>query len=196
MDEIVIKVAFVSLWTIYIIIRVPFDKKYKKTEKVKTLNSLTEKFLLIIISLGLLFIPLVWVFTPFLDGFNIEIPIWLRFLGIIISLLSLYFFNVVHKTLGKNWSPTLEIIKDHQLVKIGVYKKIRHPMYAQMFFWTVAQFLIISNLIAGFAGLIAWAIFYFMRVQSEEKMMIENFGDKYTEYIKQTGKIFPFKKRF
>lgn len=194
MSQIIFKVAFVALWIIYILIRVLFDKKYKQTEKVKTLDSLTEKFLLIIISLGLLLIPLVWVFTPFLDGFTIELPNWVRWLGVVISVLSLFYFNLIHKTIGANWSPTLEIIKGHQLIQIGVYKRIRHPMYSQMLIWALAQCLIISNYIAGLSGLIVWVVFYFIRVPREEKMMTEYYGDEYLEYIKQTGKILPIKR--
>jgi protein-S-isoprenylcysteine O-methyltransferase Ste14 len=32
---------------------------------------------------------------------------------------------------------------------------------------------------------------YLLRVKSEEKMMIEQFGDEYRDYMKKTGRIFP-----
>jgi protein-S-isoprenylcysteine O-methyltransferase Ste14 len=103
----------------------------------------------------------------------------------------LFYFWWIHKTLGVNWSPTLEIRKGHQLIKAGPYKRIRHPMYSQIWLWTIAQFLIISNIFAGLSGILAWTILYFIRVPSEEKMMIEIFGDEYIEYMKQTGRVFP-----
>lgn len=142
---------------------------------------------------GLVLIPLIWVFTPFLNDFKIEFPDWLRIVGIVISIISLFYFRWIHKTLGESWSPTLEIIKGHQLIQIGVYKRIRHSMYSQMLIWAIAQCLIISNYIAGFSGLIVWVVFYFIRVPREEKMMTEYYGDEYLEYIKQTGKILPIK---
>lgn len=64
-------------------------------------------------------------------------------------------------------------------------------MYAQIWLWTIAQFLILSNSVAGLSGIIAWAILYFIRVPKEEEMMIENFGDEYVQYRKQTGSVFP-----
>jgi protein-S-isoprenylcysteine O-methyltransferase Ste14 len=195
MNEIIFKIIFVILWFIYIAIRVPFESKYRLLQKIKVLDSKKEKLLIILLALGLLLIPLIWVFTPFLNSFNIELPIWVKWLGVVISTLSLFHFNLIHKTLGANWSPTLEIMEGHQLVKIGVYKRIRHPMYTQMFFWTVAQFLIISNLIAGLSGIVSWIIFYFVRVPREEKMMLEKFGDEYIEYKKQSGRIIPIRKR-
>jgi protein-S-isoprenylcysteine O-methyltransferase Ste14 len=191
MNEIVFKIIFATLFTIYIVIRVPYDKEYKQIEKIKTLNSLTEKFLLILLSIGVLLIPLIWLLTSFLNDFKIEFPDWLRIVGILISIFSLFYFNWIHKTLGANWSPTLEIIKGHQLIQIGVYKRIRHPMYSQMLIWAIAQCLIISNYIAGFSGLIVWIVFYFIRVPKEEEMLMDYFGEEYIKYKKQTGSILP-----
>ena len=191
MNEIVFKIIFAALFIIYILIRVPFDKEYKQIEKIKTLNSLTEKVLLILMSIGLLFIPLIWLFTPFLNDFKIEFPVWLRIVGITISIISLFYFRWIHKTLGANWSPTIEIRKGHQLIKTGPFKRIRHPMYLQIWLWTISQVLIVSNLFAGFSGIIVWSILYFIRVPKEEKMMIDYFGDDYIEYMKQTGRVFP-----
>ncbi len=195
MSEIFFKIAFVALFVVYILIRVPFDKKYKQEEKIKMVNSSGEKFLLLLMSLGLLLIPLIWLFTPFFDSFKMEFPVWFRLLGVAISGVSLFYFRWIHKTLGENWSPTLEIRKGHQLIKSGPYKIIRHPMYAQIFLWTIAQVLIVSNLFAGFSGIIAFTILYFLRVPHEEKMMKENFGDEYIEYMTQTGRVFPKFKR-
>lgn len=191
MSEISFKIAFVVLWIIYILIRTPFEKKYKSGKKIKTIHSTKDKCLLFLLFLGLLLIPLLWLFTPFLDSFDILLPVWARLPGIVISILSLFYFNRIHKTLGASWSPTLEIRKGHQLIKTGPYKRIRHPIYAQIWLWTIAQFLIISNIFAGISGILAWTILYFIRVPKEEKMMIENFGDEYIQYMKQTGRIFP-----
>ncbi len=191
MSGIIFKMAFVVLWIIYILVRAPFENRYKQEEKSKTIHSIKEKYLLFLLSLGLIVIPIAWLFTPFLDSFDIELPVLARLLGIVISISSLIYFNWIHKTLGANWSPTLEIRKGHQLVKTGPYKRIRHPMYAQIWLWTIAQFLIVSNSIAGLSGIVAWAILYFIRVPGEEKMMIDHFGNEYVQYMSQTGRVFP-----
>lgn len=191
MSEIIFKIAFVVLWIIYIFIRVPFENIYKKEEKIKIFCPAKEKILFFLMSLGLIVIPIVCLFTSFLASFDIQLPVWARLLGIVISILSLFYFNWIHKTLGSNYSPTLEIRKGHQLIKVGPYKSIRHPMYTQIWFWTIAQFLIVSNMLGGLSGIAAWAVLYFIRVPKEEKMMIEYFGDEYLEYMKQTGSVFP-----
>ncbi|MFZ1513765.1 MAG: protein-S-isoprenylcysteine O-methyltransferase [Saprospiraceae bacterium] len=191
MNETVFKIAFIVLFIIYVIIRAPFVKTYKQEEKIKTLHSVKEIILLFLMSVGLLLIPLLWVFTPFLNSFKMEFPVLLRIVGIAISVVSLFYFRSIHKTLGANWSPTLELRKDHQLIKTGPYKTIRHPMYAQIWLWTIAQVLIVSNLFAGFSGIIIWGILYLIRVPCEEKMMTENFGDEYIDYMRLTGRVIP-----
>jgi protein-S-isoprenylcysteine O-methyltransferase Ste14 len=142
-------------------------------------------------SIGLMLIPLIWMLTPFLDDFKVNLPNWLRLSGIVISILSIVYFFKIHKALGTNWSPTLEIKIHHTLIKTGPYKRIRHPMYTQIWIWTFAQVLIVSNFYAGFSGIIAWGIVYFIRVPKEEKMMSNYFGNEYIEYMDQTGKVFP-----
>ena len=191
MTEIVFKITFVILWIIYTLIRVPFDKGYKVSERIKKLNLPSEKFLITLMFLGLMLTPFAWALTPFINKFNLDFPLWLRLIGIAFSIISLPYFWWIHKTLGQNWSPSLEIRKGHELINKGPYKSIRHPMYLQILIWTIAQALIASNLIASSFGIIAWIFLYFIRVPKEEKMMKEIFGDEYIDYMKRTGKIFP-----
>lgn len=191
MNEPVFKILFIMLWIIYTLIRVPFDKGYKVSERINKLNLPSEKFLIVLLFIGLMLAPFTWVLTPIIDRFHINFPLWLRLLGVALSIISLPYFWWIHKTLGQNWSPSLEIRKGHELIKTGPYKNIRHPMYLQILIWATGQALITSNVIASSFGLIAWTFLYFIRVPKEEKMMKETFGDKYIDYMKQTGKIFP-----
>jgi protein-S-isoprenylcysteine O-methyltransferase Ste14 len=176
---------------VYIIIRAPYDKNYKKAGQFRTIMYQIDKPLLFLLSIGLLLMPLLWIFTPFLAAYHIPLPLWARSIGIILSMVSLIYFWQIHKTLGINWSPTLEIRQGHELIKDGPYKNIRHPMYAQIWMWSIAQVFIVSNSIAGFSGITAWAILYFIRVPKEEKMMKDYFGEEYISYMKQTGRILP-----
>lgn len=191
MNELVFKIVFIVLWVIYILIRAPFTTPYKQVQKIKVVGESTEKVLLSILSVGLLFVPMVWALSPWLNRFTMNIPLWARYIGIAISIVSLFYFHYIHKALGKNWSPKTEIFSEHRLVTTGPYKRLRHPMYAQGWLWTIAQIFIVSNYIAGFSGVIAWAILYFIRVPREEKMLMGTFGEEYKEYVNKTGRVFP-----
>ncbi len=104
---------------------------------------------------------------------------------------SLFVFWRSHYDLKANWSPSLELHEEHTLITNGVYKYIRHPMYASLLIANIAQPLLIQNWIAGPSSIIMFILFYTFRTRAEEKMLTEKFGDPYREYKKATGGIFP-----
>jgi protein-S-isoprenylcysteine O-methyltransferase Ste14 len=96
-----------------------------------------------------------------------------------------------HQDLGRNWSPRLEIRESHRLVTEGIYRRIRHPMYLSIWLLVIAQAMILPNYVAGFSGLVPFALLYFLRVGKEEKMMGEEFGGEYEQYLRKTGRLVP-----
>ena len=54
------------------------------------------------------------------------------------------------------------------------------------------QLLLLPNWVGGGAGLAGAAILYGVRIQREEKMMLENFGDEYRLYMRQTKRLVPW----
>ncbi len=77
------------------------------------------------------------------------------------------------------------------LVTGGVYRYIRHPMYASMWLWGIAQALLLWNWIAGWASLVLFLPLYVLRVPREERMMHEYFGDAYRTYMNRTARVIP-----
>lgn len=80
---------------------------------------------------------------------------------------------------------------DHKLITNGVYHFIRHPIYAGIWLWALAQPFLIPNWIAGFAMMIAFLPLYLIRMPREEQMMLDHFGDAYRRYMQQTGRLIP-----
>ena len=139
--------------------------------------------------LGAIF--LIYAFDPvWLIKFTIPLPTWLRWAGFIIGLASLVFLAWTQATLGKYFSPQLRLQKGHQLVTTGPYARIRHPLYSSLFGIGVAFALVTANwlfvllAVLVIVGLIA-------RVPREEKMMLDEFGDSYRDYMLRTGRFFP-----
>jgi protein-S-isoprenylcysteine O-methyltransferase Ste14 len=115
----------------------------------------------------------------------------LAWLGLIFAMAALGLFQLTHRSLGRNWSVSLDVREDHQLVTDGIYRTIRHPMYSAFWLWAVAQALLLPNWIAGAAGLVGFGILFFGRVGREERMMMDTFGDSYREYMARTGRVIP-----
>jgi len=63
-------------------------------------------------------------------------------------------------------------------------------MYTAILGWLVGLGLVIANWIP-LAVTALVAIFLGLRVQREEQMMVERFGDEYREYMKRTGRFLP-----
>jgi protein-S-isoprenylcysteine O-methyltransferase Ste14 len=130
------------------------------------------------------------VFTPLFSFADYSIPRWVGVTGAGVLVLGNWVFWKSHKDLGRNWSPTLDIREDHKLVTRGIYQRIRHPMYLSLWLLVIAQAMILPNYVAGFAGLVPFAILHFQRVAREEKMMTEEFGGEYERYLAKTGRLF------
>ncbi len=138
---------------------------------------------------------LIYVFTGWLNFANFRLSPWPKWIlgvvGTVLFVAANWLLWRSHADLDRHWSPTLEIQEDHALVTSGVYKHIRHPMYAAHWLWAGGQALLLHNWIAGLSGLIAIAPVYLARVPREEQMMLDNFGDEYREYITRTGRVLP-----
>ena len=176
---------------IEMIIRAPLNKK-RKLEKMSERRVTTqEKTLLFLLFIGMFIIPIVYASSNWLDFANYTLPAWAGWLGVVLIAGALFVFWRAHADLGLNWSPTLEIREKHELITRGIYAAIRHPMYASQWLWVIAQPLLLQNWIAGFANLLVFIPFYFLRVQAEERLMLEQFGDQYRSYMQKVGAVFP-----
>ncbi|HEY59896.1 MAG TPA: isoprenylcysteine carboxylmethyltransferase family protein [Anaerolineae bacterium] len=156
---------------------------------------LDRKTLIDIVFLALngigMLIPIVYVFSSVLDFANYYLPNWIGWVGVILFGFAIWLLWRTHVDLGKNWTPILAIRDGHKLVTEGVFKYIRHPMYASHILWAIAQALILHNWIAGYSFLVFCVPQYLLRVNSEEDMMLEQFGEEYREYMQRTGRIIP-----
>src|SRR6185503_11485608 len=135
------------------------------------------------------FAPMLYLFTPWLSFADYHLPGWAPWCGSVIMIVAIWLFWRSHADLGQNWSITLEVRKGHEVVNRGVYRLIRHPMYASIWLWGVAQGLLLQNWLAGWSAFIMFGIMYFLRVDREEEMMCEFFGDQYREYMEDTGRL-------
>ena len=183
--------TFLLLLIVYVSIRHHFIQHTKGERKVVRQVDAIEKLLLAAVSIAVMLLPILYLFTPLLSVADYAIPTVVRWTGAGVLVWSLWLFWRSHVDLGANWSVSLELRENHQLVSTGVYRHMRHPMYASIWLWAVGQAMILGNWIAGWAVLPAFAAMYFIRTPREERLMCELFGDEYRAYCRQTGRILP-----
>jgi len=183
-------IYFVAI-IIEMVIRAPLNQKRKQEKMSEQRVTSQEKTLLGLLFLGMFFVPIFYGASNWLDFAYYTLPSWAGWLGVLLIAGALFVFWRAHADLGLNWSPTLEIREQHELITRGIYGVIRHPMYASQWLWVIAQPLLLQNWIAGFLNLLVFIPFYLLRVKAEEQMMLESFGAQYQEYMKKTGGVLP-----
>jgi protein-S-isoprenylcysteine O-methyltransferase Ste14 len=93
--------------------------------------------------------------------------------------------------LGANWSATVTVKQNHELMQTGPYAIVRHPIYSGFLLamlGTAIAFGEVRGLIALILAFIAW------RVKSliEERFMLDQFGEQYAQYKREVKALIPF----
>jgi protein-S-isoprenylcysteine O-methyltransferase Ste14 len=94
-------------------------------------------------------------------------------------------------TLGRNWSGTVTVKQDHELIRRGPYRWVRHPIYTGLLF----GFLGTAVALAQWRGLLAVVIVFvalWRKLRLEERWMSELFGDQYERYRREVAALLPF----
>ncbi|MEO1044567.1 MAG: protein-S-isoprenylcysteine O-methyltransferase [Pseudomonadota bacterium] len=172
-------------------IRGPFAKKAGSVTVSRDYVYRLDLIIMFGVFVTMVLLPTARLVTPWLDTFDYQLGSASAVMGVIISIFSLWLFYRSHADLGKQWSATLQIGEEHQLVTNGVYARIRHPMYSALWLYALAQPLLFQNWIAGPPVILVWAMLYFSRLPREERMMEEQFGKGYDDYRKHAGALWP-----
>jgi len=178
-----------------VVIRIPHERRRRRTRMALERVGALERALVGLLFVGMVFAPAVYASTSWLDRADYRLPPETERsvggVGAALMTLAIWLFWRSHADLGGNWSPSLQLREGHVLVTEGVYRRVRHPMYASEWLWVIAQALLLQNWIAGWAGLALFAPLYVLRVPREERMMLDRFGEEYRAYMDRTGRVVP-----
>ena len=177
--------------TAYLGIRAWYKHKLVASKKASSQSTAMDKFLIAFVVLGQVVLPLLAILSPLLKWADYALYPIATVAGAAVMISGVWLFWRSHADLGKNWSVSLELEAEHQLVTSGVYSWVRHPMYASFFVMALAQLLLVHNWLAGPAALLAVSALYCVRRPNEEAMLTEHFGLAYIQYVASTGGIFP-----
>ena len=120
----------------------------------------------------------------------LTLPSWLRFSGVLLGVGGILLLVWVHRTLGMQWSTTLQFREGHTQNTSGPYEFIRHPMYASLFLFFIGLS-IVSSFWPLMALVVIFLLFFIRIMRREEAMMIDQFGEEYRVYMKSTGRFLP-----
>jgi protein-S-isoprenylcysteine O-methyltransferase Ste14 len=143
-------------------------------------------FLIVIALLSWPHFPLPWLYRQFLPS-----GLWTFWLGAAVTTGGLLFAVWARHHLGTNWSRSVTIKQDHQLITSGPYALARHPIYTGI----LAGFVGSAIATAQWRGVIAAVLVFiilWVKLRMEEEWMRGQFGAAYEAYAGRTAALVPF----
>jgi protein-S-isoprenylcysteine O-methyltransferase Ste14 len=92
--------------------------------------------------------------------------------------------------LGENWSAAVSIRKDHELIRMGPYRAMRHPIYTGILLGLLGTALVVGEVRGLLALFILWLGFY-RKACKEEAFLSGEFGTGFEAHAKHTGMFLP-----
>lgn len=93
--------------------------------------------------------------------------------------------------LGKNWSATVTVKQEHELIRTGPYSVVRHPIYSG-FLLAILGTAIYDGEYKGLLALVLCFAAWKIKSMHEEAFMQSEFGDEYTQYKREVKGLVPF----
>lgn len=128
-----------------------------------------------------------------LDILTFPHNIFIQTVGFIVSVIGILISILGRQELGTNWTHAGEyqIKKNHDLITTGIYRYIRHPIYAGVFLSLIGGELVAESYLVFFFFIISFSAAYYQG-KREERILLKHFGKKYEDYMKKTKMFIPF----
>ena len=115
---------------------------------------------------------------------------WIMIVGLAVESGGLCLAIWARRHLGRNWSGKITIKVDHQLVRSGPYRTLRHPIYTGLLAMYAGVLLVTGERLAVIG--LAMAVYaYWRKIRLEEANMDVAFPADYAAYRKETWALVP-----
>ena len=180
---------FLAAWIAFLLYWQLKSRDTKPTQRLEPAGSRiarTIAFLIVIARLGWRNLPLAWLYRHILP----PAP-WTFFLGAALLTAGLLLAVWARAHIGRNWSSSVTIKQDHQLIVTGPYAIARHPIYTGI----LTGFLGTAIATTQVRGLLAFVLVMLalgFKLRLEEQWMRNQFGEAYAAYSKRVAALVPF----
>jgi protein-S-isoprenylcysteine O-methyltransferase Ste14 len=178
----VVWIAFLIYWQI----KAANTKKTQRLEPIVSRILRIFTFLVAVVLLSTTWIPLPWLYRPVWRAGLL--PFWI---GAAITVSGLVFAVWAREHLGRNWSRSVTIKQDHELITTGPYATLRHPIYTGI----LAGFLGLAIALSEVRGFVVFVLIFLMfwsKLSREEQWMRSQFGETYASYVRRTAALVPY----
>jgi protein-S-isoprenylcysteine O-methyltransferase Ste14 len=122
---------------------------------------------------------------------ELPLPAWLRWVGAGLGILAIPSVAWTLGSLGANVSETVLTKKDHELVTIGPYRWIRHPLYTTGIVMFVGLGLMSASGFILAITLVTVVAVRLVVIPREERALEAKFGQQYADLRQRTGALLP-----
>jgi protein-S-isoprenylcysteine O-methyltransferase Ste14 len=128
---------------------------------------------------------------PWLDARFMPQMAATSWIGPVLVALGLGFTGLARVSLGRNWSATVTVKQNHELIRSGPYRWVRHPIYTGLLVALFGTALAIGEwrALLGFAFMVGAIL---RKLSIEERFLTEEFGDAYNRYRAEVPAVLPF----
>lgn len=178
------------LWTALWIVWLVSALVAKRSVQRQTIASRLEQSILVTTAFCLLFGRGLW-------------PHWLRqrvlpdpdtgllWTGLILTAVGVAFAILARLWIGRNWSGTITIKEQHELIQSGPYRIVRHPIYTGLLLAYLSTAIVHGEL-GGFVGFFLLLLGFGRKLRMEETFMVQQFGNAYLDYKRRVKALVPF----
>jgi|SRR5579864_8882985 len=110
--------------------------------------------------------------------------------GVVATAAGVAFAMWARYILGENWSGVVSIRQDHELIRIGPYRTMRHPIYTGMLLAFLGTALVVGE-VRALLGLLIVTLGFYRKARQEEVFLSREFGVGFESHAKHTGMFLP-----
>lgn len=178
----VVWIAFIVYWRI----KAAGTKTTQRIEPAASGILRALAFVMALVLLSTTRIPLRWLYRQLWPS-----GLWSFWAGAAITIAGLLFAVWARRHLASNWSSSVTIKQDHELITTGPYAAVRHPIYTGILIGFLGTAIALSQ-VRGVIGFVLIFVVLWAKLRTEEDWMRCHFGAKYEAYSGRTAALVPY----
>jgi protein-S-isoprenylcysteine O-methyltransferase Ste14 len=179
------------LWDVWLILWLLAAFASKRTVQRQSQSSRMAQAALTVFGFYLIFGPVRWFPLQVFRHAVFAADNTTAWIGLALVAAGMLFSFWARAVIGRNWSGTVTVKEDHELVRRGPYRLVRHPIYTGLLAAATGTAVIYLRPL-GFVGVLVIAAGLWYKLRMEEEFMLQQFGDEYQIYRTQVRALIPF----
>ena len=125
-------------------------------------------------------------------GPSLGVPEPIMWSGLVLGVGGVAFALWAVATIGRHYDLEVEVHADHEVVRTGPYRLVRHPIYTGLLIHLIGACLATENLLLVAGTFFVVLPIFLIRARTEERLLRDQLGPAYDAYAREVGMLIPF----